>query len=58
MGDAVAEPVQKHAVRIGGQLYPVVQVLERATSVARAETRSARAQAVLQQLGFTLLEVA
>lgn len=58
MADAAAEPVQKHAVRIGGQLYPVVQILERATSVPRAETRSARARSVLQQLGFTLLEVA
>lgn len=58
MADAVAEPVQKHAVRIGGHLYPVVQVLERATSVPRADTRSARARAVLKQLGFALLEVA
>lgn len=58
MKDAVAEPVHKHAVRIGGNLYPVVQVLERATSVPRAETRSARARAVLQQLGFTLVDVA
>lgn len=55
MNDVVAESVQKHAVRIGGQLFPVVQVLECATSVPRAETRSARARAVLQQLGFTLV---
>lgn len=58
MANTVAEPAKKHAVRIGGQLYPVVQVLERATSVPRAQTRSARARAVLRQLGFTLLEVA
>lgn len=51
------EPVVKHAVDVGGQLFPVVQALEAASGVPRASTRSARARAVLTALGMWLVEL-
>lgn len=51
------EPVGVHGVRIGGNLFPVVQVLERVTGIARANTRSVRARAVLKDLGLSLVEI-
>lgn len=54
----VPEPVIKHGVEIGGQVYPVVQALEAASGVPRRQMRSARARAVLKDLGFRLILVA
>lgn len=52
------EPVQKHGVEVEGRLYPVVQALEAASGVPRADTRSATARRHLAALGMRLVQVA
>jgi len=56
MRDITAEPIDKHAVEIGGRLFPVVQALEVATGIPRSATRSANARALFRKLGFRLVE--
>lgn len=56
MRGVTPEPVGVHGIRIDGKVFPVVQVLEKATGIPRVKTRSARARAVLRDLGFSLVE--
>ena len=48
------EPIRNHAVQVGGTLYPVKQVFERATGVDRLDFTSATARRHLGKLGFAL----
>jgi 5-methylcytosine-specific restriction protein B len=48
------ETVRLHAVEVGGRLYPVKQVLARATGLDRLDFTSAQARSILKRLGFRL----
>ncbi|HVE46426.1 MAG TPA: hypothetical protein VNA57_06730 [Acidimicrobiales bacterium] len=51
------EPIQKHGVEVEGRLYPVIQALEAASGVPRAETRSKTATMVFTALGMRLVQL-
>lgn len=51
------EPIQKHAVEVEGRVYPVVQALEAASGVPRADTRSKTARMVFTGLGMRLVQL-
>ena len=51
------EPIQRHAVEVGGTTYPVKQVFEIATGLDRLDFTSAVARRNLGRLGFVLLRV-
>ena len=51
------EPIQRHAVEIGGTTYPIKQVFEAATGLDRLDFTSAVARRNLGRLGFVLLRV-
>ena len=51
------EPIQRHAVEVGGTTYPVKQVFEAATGLDRLDFTSAVARRNLGRLGFVLLRV-
>jgi hypothetical protein len=52
------ENVRTHAVEVNGVVYPVKQVLEKATGVDRADFISTTARRDLQKLGFRLFREA
>ena len=54
----VPESVSVWGVEVSGTVYPVVQALEIASGVPRGATRSARARAVLGDLGFQVTRTA
>lgn len=49
---ALAEPIQKHAVRVNGSWYPVKQAIELAADIPRADVISTEARRVFRALGF------
>ena len=51
------EPIQRHAVQVGGLAYPVKQVFEVATGLDRLDFTSAVARRNLGRLGFVLMRV-
>ena len=51
------EPIQRHAVEVGGTVYPVKQVFEVATKLDRLDFTTAVARRNLGRLGFELLRV-
>ena len=51
------EPIQRHAVEVGGTKYPVKQVFEAATGLDRLDFTSAIARRNLGRLGFMLVRV-
>ena len=51
------DPIQRHAVEVGGTTYPVKQVFEAATGLDRLDFTSAVARRNLARLGFVLLRV-
>ena len=51
------EPIQRHAVEIGGTKYPVKQAFEAATGLDRLDFTSAIARRNLGRLGFVLMRV-
>ena len=51
------EPIQRHAVEVGGTAYPVKQVFEVATGLDRLDFTSAVARRNLSRLGFVLVRV-
>ena len=51
------EPIQRHAVDVGGKRYPVKQVFEAATGLDRLDFTSAIARRNLGRLGFVLHRV-
>ena len=51
------EPIQRHAVEVGGTTYPIKQVFEAATGLDRLDFTSAIARRNLGRLGFVLLRV-
>lgn len=51
---ALAEPIQKHAVRVNGSWYPVKQAIELAADIPRADVISTEARRVFRALGFEL----
>lgn len=53
----VPESVSVWGVEVNGTVYPVVQALEIASGVPRGATRSARARAVLGDLGFKMIRM-
>ena len=52
MRDVQPEPVREHAVEVGGVVYPVKQVFERASGVPRSQFTSQTALRHLRGLGF------
>lgn len=55
--DLTPEPIQRHAVEVGGTVYPVKQVFEAATGLDRLDFTSAVARRNLGRLGFVLRRV-
>jgi hypothetical protein len=51
---ALAEPIQKHAVRVNGSWYPVKQAIELAADIPRADVISTEARRVFRALGFEM----
>lgn len=51
---ALAEPIQKHAVRVNGFWYPVKQAIELAADIPRADVISTEARRVFRALGFEM----
>ena len=51
------EPIQRHAVEVGGTTYPIKQVFEAATGLDRLDFTSAVARRNLGRLGFVLVRV-
>lgn len=52
MKNVTPQEVRVHGVTIDGTLYPVIQVLEKATGVDRADFNSVQARGILKRLGF------
>jgi uncharacterized coiled-coil protein SlyX len=52
MSNAAAEPIQKHAVDVGGRLFPPKQVFAAVTDRPRQTFTTMEAQRVLSRLGF------
>ena len=57
IGGLRPEPIQRHAVDVGGKTYPVKQVFEAATGLDRLDFTSAVARRNLGRLGFVLSRV-
>jgi len=57
MREVDPETIRQHAVEVGGRLFPVKQVLARATGLDRLDFTSAQARSILKRLGFQLRRV-
>ena len=51
------EPVQSHAVEVGGVLFPVKQAFAKSTGLDRLDFTSAVARRQLDRLGFPLFRL-
>src|SRR5688572_5249074 len=52
LADVAPDTIRKHAVRVGGTWFPVIQAFEASTGIPRAEFISHTARRHLASLGF------